>query len=255
MFKGRTDLAVEDMEIGFTYDVDRKINGMIFKKCTVDEKISKQIGKDQGVYYNIDEVDYYKKDKESVKLVSAVLQDMIENMGGIKDILVVGLGNPTITPDSLGPLVINKIEVNRHLEENYTFQVSAISPGVMGQTGMESSEIIKSICDDFKPDLVIVVDALACSDPNRMCHSIQLSTAGINPGAGIGNNRKKLAKSTLGCNVIALGVPTVCDINIFSDEIQNDYFVTPNNIDEAMDILSDIIARGINRAVCSPMIK
>lgn len=249
MFKGRTDMAVEDMETGFVYDVDRRISGMLFKKCYVDKKLSHKIGKDEGIYYNIDRIDYYTKDKEIIRLIASVIQDAISGFGDIRDILVVGLGNPTITPDSLGPLVVNKIEVNRHLEEKYHFQVSAITPGVMGQTGMESSEIIKAICDDFKPDLVIVVDALACSDPNRMCHSIQLSTAGINPGAGIGNNRKKLAKSTLGTNVLAIGIPTVCDINIFSDEVENDYFVTPNNIDEAMDILSLIIAKGINRAL------
>lgn len=249
MFKGRTDMAIENMETGFIYDVDRKINGMIFKKCNVDKKLSNKIGKEVGVYYNIDNIDYYTKDKEIIKLISGVIQDVILGLGDIKDILVVGLGNPTITPDSLGPLVINKIEVNRHLEEENKYQVSAITPGVMGQTGMESSEIIKAIVDDFKPDLVIVVDALACSGPNRMCHSIQLSTAGINPGAGIGNNRKKLAKSTLGTNVLAIGIPTVCDINIFSNEIDNDYFVTPNNIDQAMDILSFILAKGINKAL------
>lgn len=251
MFKGRTDMAVEDMEIGFAFDVDRKISGMLFKKCSVDKKLSQKIGKDEGVYYTLDNIDYYTKDKDIIRIISGVIKDVIEDLGNITDILVVGLGNPTITPDSLGPLAVNKIEVNRHLEEKYRFQVSAITPGVMGQTGMESSEIIKAICDDFKPDLVIVIDALACSDPNRMCHSIQLSTAGINPGAGIGNHRKKLAQSTLGAHVLAIGIPTVCDINIFSDEVENDYFVTPNNIDEAMDILSLIVAKGINRALAA----
>ena len=239
------------MEIGFAFDVDRKISGMLFKKCSVDKKLSQKIGKDEGVYYTLDNIDYYTKDKDIIRIISGVIKDVIEDLGNITDILVVGLGNPTITPDSLGPLAVNKIEVNRHLEEKYRFQVSAITPGVMGQTGMESSEIIKAICDDFKPDLVIVIDALACSDPNRMCHSIQLSTAGINPGAGIGNHRKKLARSTLGAHVLAIGIPTVCDINIFSDEVENDYFVTPNNIDEAMDILSLIVAKGINRALAA----
>ncbi len=249
MFKGRTDMAVEDIGADFSFDVDRKISGMIFKKCKVDKKLSQKIGKDEGIYYTIDNIDYYNKDKDIIKLICGVIQDVIQNHTNIQDILVVGLGNPTITPDSLGPLVVNKIEVNRHLEKKFRFQVSAITPGVMGQTGMESSEIIKAICDDFRPHLVIVIDALACNDPNRMCHSIQLSTAGINPGAGIGNNRKKLAKSTLGTNVLAIGIPTVCDINIFSEEVKNDYFVTPNNIDEAMDILSLIIAKGINKAL------
>lgn len=251
VFKGRTDLAVEDMEIGYVYEIDKKINGMFLKKCNVDKALSKKIGKDEGIYYNLDNIDYYNKDKEIIKITAGVINDLISTMKSVKDILVVGLGNPHITPDSLGPLVINKIEVNRHLEDEASYSVSAISPGVMGQTGMESSEIIKAIVDDFKPDLVIVVDALACSDPSRMCASIQLSTAGINPGAGIGNNRKKLAKDTLGCEVLAIGIPTVTDINVFTDEIENDYYVTPNNIDEAMDILSGIIARSINKALIS----
>lgn len=251
MFKGRTDIAVEDMEIGFVYDVEEIIDNMEYKKCIVDDKLSKKIGKEKGVYYNIDNLDIYDNIPAIINLTANVIKEVINNIGDIKDILIVGLGNQAITPDSLGPLAINKIEVNRHLEIEAKYRVSAIAPGVLGKTGMESSEIIKAITDDFKPDLIIVVDALACSNPNRMCNSIQLSTAGINPGAGIGNNRKKLSKEILGVNVLAIGIPTVSDINIFTEEIENDYFVTPNNIDEAMDILSLALAESINEALLS----
>lgn len=249
MNKGRTDIALEDMELGFEFEIDKRINGMYLKKCNVDKKLSEKIGKGIGQYYNLDNVDYYNKDKEAIKIIAGIISDIINEIKNIKDILVVGLGNMSITPDSLGPLAINKIEVNRHKENENKYLVSAITPGVMGQTGMESSEIVKAIVDDFKPNLVIVIDALACSDPNRMCHSIQLSTAGINPGAGVGNNRKKLSKETLGVDVLAIGIPTVCDINIFSKEVDNNYFVTPNDIDQAMDILSMIIAKSINKAL------
>lgn len=249
MNKGRTDIALEDMELGFEFEIDKRINGMYLKKCSVDKKLSEKIGKGIGQYYNLDNVDYYNKDKEVIKIIAGIIADIINEMNGIKDVLVVGLGNMSITPDSLGPLAINKIEVNRHKENENKYLVSAITPGVMGQTGMESSEIVKAIVDDFKPNIVIVIDALACSDPNRMCHSIQLSTAGINPGAGVGNNRKKLSKETLGVDVLAIGIPTVCDINIFSKEVDNNYFVTPNDIDQAMDILSMIIAKSINKAL------
>ena len=245
---GRTDLAIEGLDAGFVYDVDRKINGMDFKKIYVDKKLSKEIGKREGYYYNIDNIDYYEKDKEIIKLISATIKDIILNIEKCRSILVVGLGNDHITPDSLGPFAINKIEVNRHLEEEFTYQVSAIAPGVMGQTGMETSEIVKAIVDDFKPDLVIVIDALACSDINRMCHSIQISTAGINPGSGVGNHRKGLTKKTLGCEVVAIGIPTVCDLNNIIN-CDDTYFITPNNIDEAMDVLSMIIAKGINKAL------
>ncbi len=249
MNKGRTDIALEDMELGFEFEIDKRINGMYLKKCNVDKKLSEKIGKGIGQYYNLDNVDYYNKDKEAIKIIAGIISDIINEIKNIKDILVVGLGNMSITPDSLGPLAINKIEVNRHKENENKYLVSAITPGVMGQTGMESSEIVKAIVDDFKPNLVIVIDALACSDPNRMCRSIQLSTAGINPGAGVGNNRKKLSKETLGVDVLAIGIPTVCDINIFSKEVDNNYFVTPNDIDQAMDILSMIIAKSINKAL------
>ena len=249
MFKGRTDIAVEDMEISFIYDEDKIIDDMEYKKCTVDKELSKKIGKEMGVYYNIDNLDFHYNFDNIIKLTSNVIKEIINDLNNIKDVLIVGLGNQIITPDSLGPLTINKVEVNRHLENEKRFRVSALSPNVLGNTGMESSEIIKAIVDDFKPDLVIVVDALACSIPSRMCNSIQLSTAGINPGAGIGNNRKKLSKDTLGVPVLAIGIPTVCDINVFTNEIDNDYFVTPNNIDEAMDILSNILANSINNAL------
>ena len=164
-------------------------------------------------------------------------------------ILVVGLGNDFVTPDALGPLVINHIEVNRHLEDNPDkYIVSAICPGVMGQTGMESKDIIQAIVDDFHPNLVIIIDALACNNIKRMCNSIQLSTAGINPGSGIYNFRKELSKASLGVPVLAIGIPTVSDIDCFI-EVDNNYFVTPKDIDLAMDILSGIVAEGINQAL------
>lgn len=246
---GRTDMAVES-QLEFNFDVDKTIHGMSFRKLSVDKDLGKKIKKGEGIYYNIDEVDYRKKQKEATKLLSLTVFDCLENLQlpDSSEILICGLGNDMITPDSLGPLVINKIEVNRHMESEERYVVSAMCPGVMGQTGMESSEIIKAIVDDFKPKLVIVVDALACNHPSRMCHSIQLTTAGINPGSGVGNKRKEISKSSLGVEVLAIGVPTVSDIDSFVD-VQNDFFVTPKDIDLAMDILSQILADGINQAL------
>ena len=119
---------------------------------------------------------------------------------------------------------------------------------IYGVDEEKASEIVKAIVDDFHPDLVIVVDALACSNPKRMCHSIQLSTAGINPGSGVGNKRKEISKSSIGVDVLAIGIPTVSDIDCFV-EMENDFFVTPKDIDLAMDVLSSIIAEGINMAL------
>ena len=246
MFKGRTDLQVEEVNLGFKYEIDKIFDGMNIKKCNLDEKSAKIIGKNIGIYYTIDNIDYYKKSRKIINEIANILNELFDEMKEIHNILIVGLGNKDITPDSLGPLVIHNIEVNRHLEKEKKYSVSALEPGVMGKTGMESSEIIKAIVSKFKPDLVLVIDALACNNPNRMCNSIQISTAGINPGAGVGNFRKEISKKVIGCEVIAIGVPTVCDIEVFSREIDNSYYVTPNNIDQSMEILSNIIYKAIN---------
>lgn len=247
----RTDMAVENMQPNFTYDVDRIINGMNFKKINVDATLAKKIKKKPGIYYNIDHLDYIHKSKEIIKLLELTIYDYLQRIK-LKEgssVLIVGLGNDFVTPDALGPLVINKIEVNRHLEKNPDqYCVSAMCPGVMGQTGMESKDIIQAIVDDFKPDLVIVIDALACNNMTRMCNSIQLSTAGLNPGSGIYNFRREISKDSLGVEVLAIGIPTVSDIDCFI-EVENNFFVTPKDIDLAMDILSGIVAEGINRAL------
>ncbi len=247
----RTDMAVENMKPDFKYDVNRVIQGMNFKKINVDAALSKKIKKRPGVYYNIDQIDYKNKSREIIKLLEITIYDCLQQLSLKKgsEILVVGLGNDFVTPDALGPLVINKVEVNRHLEQHPDqYNVSAICPGVMGQTGMETKDIIQAIVDDFKPNLVIVVDALACNNLQRMCNSIQLTTAGLNPGSGIYNFRREISKDSLGVDVLAIGIPTVSDIDCFI-EVNNAFFVTPKDIDLAMDILSGIVAEGINRAL------
>lgn len=247
----RTDMAVENMESDFKYDVNRIINGMNLKKIKVDLNLAKKIHKKEGIYYNLDNIDYRYKYKEIVKIVTGLLYDCLEN-SNLKEkasILVCGIGNEAATPDALGPLTINKVEVNRHLENNPDkYIVSAFCPRVMGLTGMESQQIIKAIVDDFKVDLLIVVDALACSNAERMCNSIQIATSGLNPGSGVYNNRNEISKKTLGIDVIAIGVPTVSDITCFTD-LENNFFVTPKDIDLAMDILSNILAESINNAL------
>lgn len=128
----RTDMAVENMQADFQYDVDRIIQGMNFKKITVDAALAKKIKKREGIYYNIDNIDYRYKAKEIVKLLSLTLYDCLNqlNLKKKSQILIVGLGNDFVTPDALGPLVINKIEVNRHLEDNPDqYIVSAMCTG------------------------------------------------------------------------------------------------------------------------------
>ena len=168
MNKSRTDLAVEDMNLGFSYDIDKEIKGMIFKKLTIDKELSKKINKNEGLYYNIDNIDLTNYDEELILIINSVFQDIIYQLD-LKDnikVLIVGLGNDLITPDSLGPLVVKKIDVTSHLnDETLKYEISALIPGVMGKTGLETSEIVKGMINEFKIDLVIVVDALACSVP------------------------------------------------------------------------------------------
>ena len=207
--------------------------------------------------------------------------------------MVVGLGNIYVTPDSLGPKVINEIDVTRHIikylpqyiDEN-TRPVSAICPGVLGTTGIETLEILEGIVQNIKPKLLIVIDALASRSIERISSTIQLSDTGIVPGAGVGNTRKELSKKTLGIPVIAIGIPTVVEsavlvndcLNIFIEKLQtdaksNDYLnnlknqdnyeeikealnpsdynmiVTPKEIDELIENMSNIVARGINMSL------
>ena len=140
------------------------------------------------------------------------------NMTQDKTALVVGLGNWKVTPDALGPKVVEKIMVTRHLKDvmpeaidDSIIPVCAISPGVLGITGIETGDVIKALVEKIKPDLVVCVDALASRRIDRVNKTIQISDTGISPGAGVGNHRMKINEETLGVKVVAVGVPTVVD--------------------------------------------
>lgn len=187
-------------------------------------------------------------------------------------ILIVGLGNRNIVADALGPIVINHIDVNNHLEENDT-KVAAVSLGVMAQTGMETSDLLTSICNEFKPNLVILIDALATKNIKRINKSVQLNDVSISPGSGVFNFRKEINMKTLNAPLISLGVATVVeaysiikdtilfleekdyfnkrvDMHIIEDLLpsEDNFFVTPKSIDSDIEILGNIIARAINKA-------
>ena len=310
VFNFRTDLADERTDIykknnNITNDIDgietnirEEGNVKITEVKVVNENGANSIGKPIGSYITID-----------IKKLKIATDEEIENYGNVlanelrklidmhsakqDEILVVGLGNIYVTPDSLGPKVINEIDVTRHilkympdaLEEG-TRSVSAISPGVLGTTGMETLEIITGIVENVKPKLIIVIDALASRSMDRISSSIQLADTGIVPGAGVGNTRKELSQSTLNIPVIALGIPTVVEsavlvndcLDLFIEKLQNeaksnDYLnqlkekdnyeeikealipndynmiVTPKEIDELIENMKDVVARGINFAV------
>lgn len=202
-------------------------------KIDVDLEKSKQINKKVGIYITLEFKDITDFDlKEKVKKVFALeLNKIIQNLNLNENssCLIIGLGNERVTPDSLGPLSIKDIVVTNHLfelgeVENGFRRTYAIEPGVTGETGIETNEMIKAITNAIKPDFIIVIDALASTSIDRVNKTIQISDAGINPGSGVGNKRKEISKETVGVPVIAVGVPTVVDaVSIVSDTINYMY--------------------------------
>jgi len=189
---------------------------------------------------------------EYIKDISVLLAKFIGEIKKSSKYLIVGLGNQEIQADSLGNLVCKNVLVTRHLKKEPAFKdtpsISAITPSVMGLTGIESSDIINSIVKEIRPDCIIVIDSLCASSIARLGKSIQITNAGIFPGAGINNKRKPLNKEILGCKVVAIGVPLMIYASSFANnnEIDENLIVTFNNINEVVNILSEIIYKAIN---------
>ena len=261
MFNFRTDMA------DVRRDIYRKANGLeneipgietIEKQENENVKTSivkitnedgeRAIGKPIGTYITFDLKNLRYADEAEIEETSNIISKQIktiidEKVGSNDEILVVGLGNEYVTPDSLGPKVVSQIEVTRHLLKYApecvvpgARSVSSIAPGVLGTTGIETLEVIKGINDNVKPKLIIVIDSLASKSIERISSTVQISDTGIVPGAGVGNTRKELSKNTLGIPVIAIGVPMVVElatlvsdgIDIFINKLQeraesNDY--------------------------------
>lgn len=237
MFNFRTDLADERRDLyKKANSIENEVNGIETQIENVNEKIKitrvkiineegeKSIGKPKGDYITIDIKKINLLTDEELEKASEVLAEELKKLIQEKikykdDVLVVGLGNEEVTPDALGPNVIKNVEVTRHII-NYLPQyidenarpVSAIAPGVLGTTGIETLEIIKGVIEHVKPKLLIVIDALASRSMERISSTIQISNTGIVPGAGVGNTRKEISINTLGIPVIAIGIPTVVDI-------------------------------------------
>ena len=171
-------------------------------------------------------------------------------------VLVVGLGNRAITPDAVGPDAMQSVLVTRHLRAQLPEQfgrfrpVAALTPGVLGTTGVESAELVRAMTDRLRPDAVIVVDALACAEPERLGCTVQLTDTGITPGSGVGNDRAGLDRTTLGVPVAAIGLPTVIDAGSLTDDPHAErMFVTPRDIDAVVRDAAKLIGYGINLAL------
>lgn len=240
----RTDLAVEAKEMYVEKEQKKEeVQGVHSEDYTYkDIKVShieiskegeKKLNKKSGSYITIFADGVKKQDTQKQAYATEVLAKEIENLMKKNNLrkddkgLIVGLGNWNVTPDALGPMTVEKILVTNHLFElkyetvadGYR-PVAAISPGVMGVTGMETSNIVLSIIESFQPSFVIVIDALASRSIERINETIQLTDTGIHPGSGVGNRRKEISKETLGVPVLAIGVPTVVDaVTIASDTL------------------------------------
>ena len=254
----RTDLAIDvisdDLE-GIESSVEN-FNDIKVTNVLVKEAGSKKINKKIGNYITIEfsDITDYNHSEALKEIFSKKLKCMLEKMkiNSSASCLIIGLGNDKSTPDALGPLVINNILVTNHLflygdvEKGFR-KVSAISPGVMGQTGIETSDLIKGIISSIDTDFVIVVDALASQSIERVNKTIQMTDTGIHPGSGIGNKRKEISSDTLKKPVIAIGVPTVVDaVTIVSDTINymyKHYSYTKDNINKPSNRL---ITGGVN---------
>lgn len=228
-----------------------------------DEEGARAMERPIGTYITMELPDLLSEEEELKELAEAELDRQLKKLLGGKQaehMLVVGLGNREVTADAVGPLTIDHLLVTRHYFQEERVgaavgkkyrKVSALVPGVMAQTGMETMELIRGVLEEIKPDVVLAVDALAARSPKRLNTTIQLTDTGISPGAGVGNNRKELNEKTLGCPVIAVGVPTVLDaVTIAKEEAAEDvraFFVMPRTIDSAVQYISELIAGGINR--------
>ena len=311
MYNFRTDLADERRDLYKKANrIENEVEGIEATEEQITDKIKvtrvkitneqgeQAIGKKQGNYITIDiQKMNIITEEEALKASETLaneLRKLVENkIQSKEDVLIVGLRNEEVTPDALGPNVVKDIEVTRHII-NYLPQyidenarpVSAIAPGVLGTTGIETLEVIKGVVDNIKPKLLIVIDALASRSMERISSTIQLSDTGIVPGAGVGNTRKELTNNTLGIPVIAIGIPTVVEtavvvndaLDLFIEKLQqeaksNDYLnrlkeednyeqikeallpkdfnfiVTPKEIDELILNMSEVVARGINMSM------
>ena len=242
----RTDLALEDKErfesdnvevqgvsLKEDYDEEREIKVTTVKIET--ENGAKVMRKPVGTYITMEAPNMSVPDEdyhdEISKELAKFLERFVEKDKEDYSILVVGLGNRKVTPDALGPYVVDNLNITRHIVKEYgkyamgeedVRLVSAIVPGVMAQTGMETVEIVKAIVQETKPDMIIAVDALAARSSKRLNRTIQITDTGINPGSGVGNHRNAITRDTVGVPVIAIGVPTVVDAaTIVNDTMEN----------------------------------
>ncbi len=288
-----TDLAMEARELdpdikGVTEEKDEKDGVEISRIDVLNDDAAKKLGKSKGRYITLEACELELRPLELFTSVARVLSGELERLMASFSknmrVLVVGLGNENVTPDSLGPRTVKGVFATRHFDSaipgafsDNLRTISKLAPGVLGTTGIESFDMIKGVSNAVEPDVIIAVDSLASRRASRISTTIQLSNAGIEPGSGVGNLRKGLNEEGLGIPVIAIGVPLVVHASTItrdallyiasqagisdseasiealakkaSDEKLEDLIVTPKDIDTIVRDMSGILAEGINRAL------
>ena len=276
----RTDLALERREMIKDGVQGVKVNKHENEECTTTviyvetDEAAEKLGKAKGKYITIEMNSFSDEAAVTEGRLNAVKESILELLPSCEGtVLVVGVGNAQITSDALGPMTASNIFSTRHISDEMRRRaglsaelrsVASISTGVLGSTGIESSELIKSVCDSLKPCCVITVDALAAGSVRRLGNTVQLSDTGIAPGSGIGNSRKRIDKDYLGVPVIAIGVPTVvdavslscelsgiapCDMPAKRLETAQGLIVAPKDIDLMVENASYLLGLSINCAL------
>lgn len=258
----RTDLALESansvktdqgLPEGISADTLSKGGFAVTDVKICSDEASERISKPKGRYITLEpELPLYFSPADSLAACGVIRDYVCELIGSPDKIMVVGLGNLSVTPDSLGPRVSKHIFATRHIPLNAPEisydglkSVSVVTPGVMGDTGIEPIELIKPLIEAVRPEAVIVIDSLACSSPGHLGRTIQLTDTGISPGSGVNNNRGELSGSTLGVKTVAIGVPTVASTK---DE-DGSLTVTSKNIDKLISMSASLISQGINMGI------
>ncbi len=276
----RTDLAVEAVEnaenaekIRHVRQNEKTLEGFNVTEVEIlSEEASKEIGKPRGRYLTFELDALLKREEDAFpracRALSSLLKGLLPEKPG--PVLVAGLGNRMITPDAIGPQAASHVIATRHLVEHSPEifsswrPVSALAPGVLGQTGVETGEVVCGVMDKIKPAAVIAIDALAAGRLSRLLRTVQLSHTGITPGAGVGNARAALNENTLGVPVIAVGVPTVVDGSTLAHEISGQLdglscealedlskpvMITTRDIDKEVADISRMIGYSVNMAL------
>lgn len=271
----RTDLAAESDALcsdslpnGVTREVTQQDGVCVTKIHITSQEGAKAIGRPCGNYITLETERLLSPQNlsQESELLKEELSHLIPENGSV---LVIGLGNEEITPDAIGPLAADEILATRHFKGELADSlglsslrpVSVLAPGVLGQTGLEASEVIVALKEKINPDAVIAIDALAARSINRLGNTIQICDTGISPGSGVQNHRRELSFRTLGVPVIAIGIPTVIDMSTLLEDFcsgaivppDRPMMVTPRDIDRVAAKSARLIATGLNLALQSKL--